>query len=212
MKKSLSLLTILSSFFFISSAHAKDGLNIGADFILSNASYKFKDPVGTSFNENRSGSQRSDALGGGVSLGYKKSLDTFFVNPELFYDYLNSSSQDYHYPNYPNTKQNSLELKNRYGAKLNFGMDVTEKLSSYLSYGFANIDYSNRLPSFNSNEKKHKVSAIYGLGALYQINDHFALKAEFSRQKFNIRYSIDGAGVISQVRLHTLKTGIVYSF
>lgn len=207
MKKTLSLLAVTSAIFLSSKANAQDGVYVGADAIFSNASYKYQSTQSSSPSQSKID---GNGVGVGVTLGYKKFFNNFFTAPEIFYDYLNSSTRDY-YKTSGNFKQDSLELRSRYGAKLNLGYNFTEKFSSYATYGLATVDHVDNFPSDSFSQGKWKTSAIYGLGATISFMDNWAFKAEFNTQRFNVPYSYD-AGTVSKIRLNTLKTGLAYSF
>ncbi len=212
MKKTLSVIAVAAALFSSFQANAKDGLYVGADLVTSNAEWKYSGNIG-SIGSTPQKRVDGTSVGAGVTVGYKKSFNQFFVAPELFYDYLNSSTHDYYYNN-PRFKQDSLELRSRYGAKANLGYNFTEKFSAYATYGLASIDHVDNFPSATSvsrSQGKWKTAAIYGLGAVFNINENWGIKAEFNTQRFNVPYSYD-AGVMSKVRLNVLKTGLVYSF
>jgi len=206
MKKILAGLVISSSFLFSAPALAKDGLYAAADLVLSNASYKFVNPNQTAPQNRVDGS----SVGVGATLGYKKSFKQFFVAPEVFYDYLNSSS-----PSYFHTTQgvegDTLEIRSRYGIKANLGYDFTQNFSSYLTYGIAALDRISRYPSFNYTQGKWETAAIYGIGAQYHLSENWSMRAEFNSQRFNaIYYAVPGS--TSKIRLNVLKIGILYNF
>ncbi len=211
--KKLSLVSaVLCAILSTSVASAKDGFYAGADLVLSNAKYKYHDKSGTE-HSNSVGKIDGNGVGVGITGGYKKSFDQVFVAPEVFYDYLNSSTQDYYHSVAP-FQQDTLEIRSRYGAKANLGYDFSNKFSTYLTAGLASVNYINRWPSSHDSQGKSTLSPIYGLGALFQINDSWAVKAELNQQKFHARYGIDSGSstVVSKVTLNVLKTGLVYSF
>lgn len=209
MKKTLSIIAIAASLVTSSQAIAKDGIYAGADLVTSNAKFKYA-------NTSSSGSSAQKkvdgtSVGAGVTAGYKKSFNSgVFVAPELFYDYLNSSTKDYYYNNAP-YQQDTLELRSRYGAKANLGYNFTDKFSAYATYGLATVDHVDNFPTRPSSQGKWKTAAIYGLGAVFNVSENWGIKAEINTQRFNVPYSYD-AGVMSKVRLNVLKTGLVYGF
>lgn len=211
MKKTLSLISLVSAVFLTSQASAKDGLYAGVDLVLSKAQYKYVNEGVTDPDPESEPQGRIDGNGVGVgaSIGYKKSFNQVFVAPEVFYDYLNSSTKDYYHAKIP-YQQDTLELRSRYGAKVNIGHDFTEKFSSYLTAGVASVDQITNSPSLNDSRGKTRNSAIYGLGAIFKLNDSWAIRAEFNTQRFNATYY--DANVVSKIRLNVLKTGLVYSF
>ncbi len=213
--KKLSLISaVLCAILSTSAASAKDGFYAGADLVISNAKYKYHDKKGWE-HSNPVGKVDGNGVGASIAGGYKKSFDQVFIAPEIFYDYLNSSTKDYYHTIAP-YQQDSLEIRARYGAKANLGYDFGNKISTYLTAGLANVNYVNRWPSSGDSESQSILTPIYGLGALFQINDSWAVKAEFNQQKFHTRHSIDSSvnytTVISKVTLNVLKTGLVYSF
>lgn len=208
MKKNLSLI-IVSLILLTSKANAKDGIYVGADLLASHAKYKFDSLY--SVGEERRIDSNYD-IGVGVSAGYKKSFNKFFVTPEIFYDYLNSRARDYHHNIVP-YGQDTMEIRSRYGSKANFGYDFTNKFSAYLGYGVAMVDHLDNFPSVNDSRGKWQTAAIYGIGSIYNINDNLGIKTEFNSQRFNTRYQYyEGPSTTSKVRLNVLKVGMIYSF
>ena len=119
--------TLIISSFLFSFAHAKDGVYVGADLLKVHARYKLAElEFSDSLVDKKNG---GNSVGVGVSLGYKKSLNDFFLAPELFYDYLNSSTKDY-WHNSALFDQDSLELRSRYGARLNIGYNFYQAIQS----------------------------------------------------------------------------------
>ena len=207
MKRTLSLISIVSTIFLTSQANAKDGLYAGVDLVLSKAKYKYVNEGAAQTNPQSK--IDGNGVGVGASIGYKKSFNQVFVAPEVFYDYLNSSTKDYYHTQIP-YQQDTLELRSRYGAKVNVGHDFTEKFSAYVTGGLANVDQITNSPSLKDSRGKTRTSAIYGLGAIFNLNDNWAIRAEFNTQRFNATYY--DPNVVSKTRLNVLKTGLVYSF
>jgi opacity protein-like surface antigen len=207
MKKILSLI-VVSLLLITSKANAKDGAYVGVDLLASHAQYKLH-------NLYSLGQSRVDSnydIGVGASVGYKKSFNQFFVTPEIFYDYLNSSTKDYHH-NIAPYDQDTMEIRSRYGVKANFGYDFTNKFSGYLSYGMAMVDHLDNFPSVNDSLGKWQTAAIYGVGSIYNISNNWGIKTEFNSQRFNTRYQYyGGPSTTSKVRLNVLKVGLVYLF
>ncbi|MCE3254746.1 MAG: hypothetical protein K0R25_240 [Rickettsiaceae bacterium] len=205
--KKLSFITLLGALFLSSQVSAKDGLYVGADLITSDAQFKYSSAFSSPFAQKKVDSMN---IGVGANIGYKKSFNRVFVAPELFYDYLNSSTKDYYHNHYPYTKD-TLELPVRYGAKANFGFNFTDNFAGYLTYGLSNIHQIDKSPALNANHGRWKISPIYGAGSVFNINPNWGIKIEFNRQKFEVPYSFDLA-TTSKVKLNILKTGLVYNF
>lgn len=204
--KKYFILSLLCASLTTSIANAKEGVYVGANAILSQATYKFSNPTASAPQGRVAGKD----VGVGAYVGYKKSFNQVFLAPEIFYDYLNSSSQNY-YRTSGTSKQDTLEIRSRYGAKANLGYDFSECFSAYLTYGLAILDQVNNYPSVKVSNGKNKTAAIYGLGGQLKINDQWSARAEFNSQRFNVPFSVV-AGSDSKVRLNTLNIGAVYNF
>lgn len=205
--KKLSLALIAAGVLVSSQANAKDGAYLGAGLLFSQTKYKFHD---VSPPDNGAVAKvHGNGFGGGVFAGYKKSFDQVFFAPEVFYDYLNTSTKDYYYHVSP-YGQDTLNLRSRYGFKANVGYDLNKSFSLYANYGYANVNYVNRWPSLNESESGNRFSAIYGIGGIYNINDSWAVKAEINQQRFKIPAS--GDSVYSKVKLNVLQTSLAYKF
>lgn len=208
MKKTLSLIAIASSLILSSQANAKDGFYAGADLLLSNAKYKYLNRTNYVIPSEVGGVDKIDGngVGVGVSAGYKKYFDQVFVAPEVFYDYLNTSTKDYFFVYDASDK---INLRSRYGAKLNLGYDLTDKFSAYANFGMAQVNYLNKSTGLSQGKVSY-FAPVYGLGALYKLNDSWSVRAEINQQKLNVRYYYYGDA--SKVTINTLKTGLVYNF
>ena len=198
----------LCAFLTSVSANAKDGVYAGADVLWSNAKHKYLNRIAADTRDGQSVDDSS--IGGSVDLGYKMSFGEAFLAPEIFYDYLNSSSKGFHYVDGANNRQDSLELKDRYGAKLNVGYNIFSKLSGFVSVGVANTDYNNRRPSIGSSYGSSKLAPIYGVGFSYGLTENIALRTSYDYQQFNVGYVSEG--VRDRVTLGVLRLGAVYTF
>lgn len=215
MKKFLILCTFLCAFFTSALASAKEGTYVGADVLWSNAKHKYSNLL-YGDNDSLNGAKvDSDDLGFGLNLGYKTNL-TFgsfekgFVAPEIFYDYLNNSSKDFAYTSGSIYRQDSASINSRYGAKLNVGYEILPKLSGFVNFGVANVDYDTRWPSSGRSYGASKIAPIYGVGLSYNLTDNWAMRASYDYQRFNTKYVNEG--LRDKVTLGVLKVGAAYSF
>jgi len=55
-----------------------------------------------------------------------------------------------------------MEIRSRYGAKLNLGYSFNDQFSTYLTYGFSSLDYIIKFPSINESSSRRKTSSIWG--------------------------------------------------
>lgn len=195
---------------FIKVAEAKDGPYFGGDLIYMDANFKYFDKDNQLDNV-PIGKFDDQAVGLSGFMGYKKNSYLFFFSPEIFYDYLNLSTKDY-YKISDNLANNRIELRSRLGIKVNFGYDFSEKFSLYATYGYVSLNYINRYPAIDKSEGMSKLSDIYGFGIIYNLDEHWSIKSEFNRQISNLRYRINGPTASSELKLNTIKTGIVFNF
>ena len=213
MKSPFSIFTLLLSLIICSTSpnplFAKDGGYVGLDYLISNAKFKYAGEVEP---EDKLFTKKSDSVASGVGIvaGYQKSYKNIFIAPELFYDYLNSSTRDYSFKESP-YHQDTMEIRSRYGAKLNLGYSFNDQFSTYLTYGFSSLDYVIKFPSTNESRSRRKTSSIYGIGIVYNFAKNWGMKLEFNTQRFNVPYELDLSDS-SKVRLNVLKTGLIYNF
>lgn len=208
-------LIFLLTVFLASSAQARDGFYAGADLLRTNAKHKFfikQDIEGNSIAFMEGTRVDSDSIGFGAALGYKTTLtNNVYVAPEIFYDYIGSSTKDFYYLRDTNAKQDSLDINYRFGAKLNLGVALVEKFNIFVNAGITDVSYTIRWNSFGGKSRgAHKIAMIYGLGASYDINEKWAVKAAFDRQNFNIQYVDEGQR--DNVTLTTYRIGLAYNF
>ncbi|NBV06744.1 MAG: porin family protein [Proteobacteria bacterium] len=208
--KKLSLLLAVAGVLISYQASAKDGVYAGAGLLLSKTKYHYNDPSGISVDDGGFVTKENGhGVGGGAFVGYKKSFDQVFLAPEAFYDYLNTSTNDY-YHHIPPYQQDTLNLRSRYGLKANVGYDINQSFSLYANYGYANVGYANRWPSDGKSESGNRFAAIYGIGGIFNINENWSVKAEINQQRFKIPATGDAA--YSKVRLNVLQTSLAYNF
>ncbi len=211
---------IFAAAFVAQSASAKDGPYVGLDAIGFEAKGKLhpRDKLTDEYMPITRATS-NQGFGAGFSIGYKKSFDSLFVAPEVFYDYAHLKLNDYYKSKTSDSLGSGLSFRGRYGAKVNLGVNINEKFSTYLTYGLANVDYVSSAPLYNMSEAgSKKMTPIYGFGFLFNLNDTSAIKAEYNRQDFNIKYglgyttnNVDQVAV-SKMTLQALKIGYVYSF
>ncbi len=213
MKNPISIFTFLLSLIICSTLtnplFARDGGYVGLDYLISNAKFKYAGDV-NSYSSQIITKSDSVASGVGIVVGYQKSYKNIFIAPELFYDYLNSSTRDYIFRESP-YQQDSMEIRSRHGAKLNLGYSFNDQFLTYLTYGFSSLDYVNKFPSINESRSRSKISSIYGIGVVYNLTKNWGMKLEFNTQRFNVPYATDLSDS-SKVRLNVLKTGLIYNF
>jgi outer membrane protein W len=208
--KKLLVTSLIFTSLSAASASAKDGAYIGFDLNANNVKYKNRDVVNGSGGDNHSRVDHS-AMGFGLNAGYKFSFDKAFVAPEVFYDYFNNSSYDTDYAVNINSKKNdSIELRDRYGAKVNLGYNINDKFGVFTNLGISKLNYVQNSTSISRSHSSSDVTAIYGLGFFYNINDSWTAKLSVDRQ--SVRLATAYAGLTYRTTVHTAKLGLAYNF
>jgi len=199
-------------------AIANDGPYIGIDVSRSQTNHLYKviykdqlvrDDYGGQSRIKRTQGQKSSAqdVGFGANAGFKIGIDEAFIAPEIFYDQINNAAKDFFPVKNPATR---LEVTNRFGAKMNMGYNIYDRLDFFAIIGVANVKYAIKFRTDQSSHGVYKLSPIYGLGFSYDISDNFALKFTYDRQVFNAQYVYEG--VRDKITLDVLKGGIVVTF
>lgn len=162
----------------------------------------------------------------GVNYKYAFNFDRFFVAPGVFFEQ-NLGTKD------QTTGENGkLKVNNRFGTRADFGYDITERFSPYFTVGLAGVSYKSKyyvdtgsrdandqiLYAFSS-KRGTAVSAIYGLGLKFNLDNDLSLNAEYNIQHFTAKAIIDPAAYINyqdranlKAKLETFKIGISYNF
>ena len=204
MKKILSALTILLPF-VTSAAFAKtEGHYIGASLLENLVKHEYRN---TSASIAYKPTFQESNRGYGFSYKYAINSNNFFVAPELFFDNINNNAQDF--------QSGSVAINNRYGAKINFGYDLSDKFAVYFNTGAANVDYKINWQSVNKSFNNQKTSLTFGVGTNYYVYKNVSINLEFNSQILEIEaYGENLANPINQVnsRINILKIGGAYHF
>ena len=135
-----------------------------------------------------------EALSIGVAVGHSIDLGGFFVAPELFADSIRSDVVQ---------AGTEVEIKNRYGAKLNIGTQVQEGLDAYVSVGVSGLDYQ------IGTKEDIQYDAVYGAGVNYDLANGHTLNVEYNYQSDDLK---NAAGTKFDTDLHLVKVGLVLKF
>ncbi len=207
MKKFLAIFcsTLLISF----SANAT-GFFIGADALFASAKHKAKS-VEESGNPRNLDKQDADKFNYGVNAGVRFDFLNLLASGELFYDKIDTSSRNFALIDSDNNNQDSIEIKDRYGAKLNVGFAILPKVTPFLTYGLTKVSYSSKILSDNNSVTKSEFTPLYGLGLLIDLPfTGLSAKASYDYQNIDMRYAQDGAKI--KTHLGVAKLGVVYNF
>ena len=208
MKKLLAGFVI--ALFAVSVASAKDGFYVGADLLQARAHHQYRVLYSAGVFEDNGAQAKATSTGFSLNSGYKFNLNKVFIAPEIFYDRLNNSANDFTYQDSPANYRDNINMNSRYGAKINLGYNIFSKFAVFANAGFSNVSYSVKWPSVDNARYGHKLAMIYGVGASYNIDDNWAVRASYDRQRFNIQWVYEG--LRSAVDLSVAKVGVVYGF
>lgn len=127
---------------------------------------------------------RYDNFSFGVDYKYAFNFNNFFIAPGIFFD---NNAHDNNY-SLGDGDRASLNGKYNYGAKIDFGYDLTEKFSPFVTLGHSEtrLSYSEYGPNVQSVKYDHtQEGLIYGLGFRYSLTDSVSLNAAYEITKFN---------------------------
>ena len=206
----MRVIFIISSFLFLiaSSANAT-GLFVGADALFANSRHQAKNSSTTSGPKNGD-VQDAEKFNYGVNAGVRVDLLNFLVSAEAFYDNIETSSHDFIAFDGSVKGQDSMKINNRYGVKANVGVAFLPRVTTFLTYGLANVNYSSVVASSGSSVRQEELSPIYGVGLLIDLPFGISAKASYDYQSFDARYALDSAK--TRVHLGVARLGVVYNF
>jgi opacity protein-like surface antigen len=201
-------LAILSALVFISSSAHATGFFVGADVLHSNGRFQAKNSSTMTGSVNGDVKTANQA-GYGFNAGFRFDLLNFLASGEVFYDRLNSSSGSF----LPNGMGGGIggdhvRLSDRYGAKINAGFAIFPRITPFLTYGFAAVNYDNGLSGVSV--KKAEMTPLYGVGILFDLPLGISLKASYDYQHFNMQSAQTGAKI--KADLGVAKLGVIYNF
>lgn len=172
----------------------------------------------------------------GFKYGYAVNFYDFFIMPEIFYNNTNLYANYNHGHDGDPIKNQAysykfLKLNKIYGTKINFGYDLNNFLSLFVSSGYAFVNYSALSNSTTYNEiiekkiplsitRKNKLTPIYGFGLKFKINENFNLFSEYQRINFKTSqlYFRDkslapkATGSLFDTKVIITKIGVSYNF
>lgn len=198
-----------------------EGHYVGVD-VLGTRSGFYQRVENTNGDISRYSTSRHISYGLGFSYKYAFNFDKFFVAPGLILEQ-NSFSGD---QNNDHNNAERLRINNRYGAKVDFGYDFNERVSPYLSLGYAGISYktsdqgtaSDNVTLVQSYKNGFGSSVFCGLGVKINLIDNLYLNAEYNRQSFiattrtDQQYSDYVLRTTIPTKLDIVKIGLAYNF
>jgi len=221
---------VIFCFFNVQNSFAKKSkIFIGIDGFNVSTSHRFGSDVDAvnpdntdlkAFEPNRIDASSSNS-GFGFSAGHIAYYRKFFVAPEIFFDYFNSSTPDFFAPEAGRNTgiegvyaQDELAVNYRYGAKLNIGYNLLiPYFDVFGTVGFGVVDYDMRWKGETAPKFTHgstSVSPIYGFGMAYEINRNIILRASHDIQKVRTRYVL--SGFVNTIDIQVTRIGVMFAF
>lgn len=210
-----------------SSGYVKNDFYIGVDGLVSGVHHRYHQiaPGVTGSLPNNYAKEDNGRLGFGFNLGYRATFgDAVYLAPEIFYDNIRSTSQDFYYndPTYP-APYDKMKVNYRYGAKLNLGYNFSNfanaagiagsgfgkfisGLSVFGNAGIAKVSYSYNLPSIQFSGRYPS-----GASALYPADDSTKVAPIYGfgiNYAFNEHVSMKFAADIQQFSARYLDNGL----
>lgn len=203
-------LIIFSTFLLIPFSSYATGFFVGADALFASARHEVKSGEGGG-NPKNGDKQDADKFNYGLNTGIRFDLLNLLASGELFYDNLDTSSRNFDLVGGEINGQDRIEIKNRYGAKVNVGFAILPKVTPFLTYGLTKVAYSSKVLSDNNAVTKSEFTPLYGLGLLIDLPfTGLSAKASYDYQNIAMRYAQDGARI--KTHLGVAKIGVVYNF
>lgn len=187
MKKTLLITALLLS--AASTSFAKTEGNYGSVGVLFNRA---------SLNQGTTNDSINNA---GVALGYKHAINfnNAFIAPGVFWENNNLKS---------NIGTTNVNLKNRYGFKVDLGYDLEDDLAVYLTGGlsFLNVETANASGKKSSSAKS---DFFYGVGISHDYSKKVTFSLEYNTQDFDLKVA---SGSKIKVTDNIVKVGLNYKF
>ena len=181
------------------------GVFVGADALYVDSVSRSKNSSTTSGSSDHD-KVKDNRAAYGFNAGVRLDVLNLLASAELFYDKLNTQSNRF---NSPNNNGDRVEFNDRYGAKLNLGIAIIPRATTFVTVGMAKLKYNVANVSGNSYGKS-EYTPLYGLGLLIDLPAGISLKIAADYQQLNINANQPGAKI--QTYLGTARVGLVYNF
>jgi opacity protein-like surface antigen len=213
------ILFVLATFSFFSSAAASAntaGNYLSADALLVRG--KFYEDYTQSGNRGKIRPSASDSSAGfGATYKYAINYQGAFIAPGIFFEQNNLTIE-------ADPRQNrKLKIKNRYGARIDVGVDVVDHFAIYAIGGYSVANYSAQNYSLLGGSeyvtRKNSGSAggvIYGIGMKTEIMPEVAVSIEYTTQNISATTRIPSDYLAYsgkyKARIDAAKLSIAYRF
>ncbi|MBP7710143.1 MAG: outer membrane beta-barrel protein [Rickettsiales bacterium] len=150
----------------------------------------------------------SDKVNFGLNTGVRVDFLNLYASGELFFDNLNTTTKSFDLNSGASNSGNEINLDNRYGAKANAGFAIFPRVTPFLTYGLAGVNYKSSTSTYAISNSE--LTPLYGAGILVDLPLGVSLKASYDYQSFNMRYAESGSKI--KTHLGVAKLGLIYNF
>lgn len=152
--------------------------------------------------------------GFGFSYKYAFNFNNVFIAPGVFFEKPNASTGS-------DNALNTMTIRTRYGAGVDLGYDVTDRIAPYITGGVSEISYTatNYTTVSGSPISVVKQNTVmdwyYGAGIKTRVTKDFAIGLEYNMQRFLAKTSDRDSQNYNgtyRTKLNILKLGVFYNF
>lgn len=214
MKKFIFLTFLLTTFCVDASAKTQ-GAQIGVDVIYTFENHRYL----TDQSQVTVEKFKDSASSYGATFKYAFNIDKIllalpifptYIAPGIFYEKIGIDSSF-------NPEFDSLQINNRYGFKVDVGMDFTDYFALYGTIGAANSNYVSEWKAFNEKMSGSQMAVTYGGGVAFTFKKHLVIGLEYNTQKMKVRTPLiltANSGNINKadVKMDIVKLSLAYRF
>lgn len=221
LKTALLSAAIISSISVAQTAFAKtEGNYLGLDYLRISAKTKTTKEASSNADTYFNTNVKDSANGFGVQYKYAFNINNFFIAPGAFFEKIGTEAK---VNDKVNGWEQSFTINNRYGAKVDFGFDVTNNFATYIPVGYAMYDYElktrdyTNIASLTTKTSGRKGALLYGIGFSFYPSDKISINLEYNRSKLDVKSGgntglIGGAILNAKTNLDIFKLGFSYHF
>jgi len=199
-----------------------DGSHLGIDVSRSTSAvktYKVSPDNSATYFDTIS---KGDQVGYGINYKYMMSTSWLMHSPEFFCDRIGSEAK---INDTTNRYSQTLNVKNRCGARIDIGINLMRDLTIYAPLGYSLTSYELKTRSYSSTGTElttttngAKFATLYGVGIMAVPIDNVVLSLEYNRQVLNIRsrgnvaLNSSETSLRAKTNLDMIKFGISYRY
>lgn len=216
--KKLILTTAIIATFAASSAFAKtEGSYLGIDVLRTKADVKTSKVSSTNLDTYFDTKTKDSTTGFGVNYKYAFNVNDFFIAPGLIYESIGAETK---VNDVDNGYTQDIKIKDRLGAKVDFGFDITDKFAAYIPVGYARTsytintnDYISGGSSLQTKTTASQGSMFYGFGLVFYPVNSMSINLEYNRSSIDLKSGGNVAPTLkAKANLDVIKFGVAYHF